>query len=246
MTDLVRHVNEGVRVSVDVSAVTFLNFELYERLYISGSITNNSSEITFIEDASDKKYITGFAINVVNLDKKKVKNAIKLGNRTVNYLSAMTGVAVRSKRPKIERQIGDTSPPQTKGTLQQLPNFDLDASKVTSLLSGKPSRNKKIVNYQSGMAAINDNDLEKAVQRFHQVIEKSGLNDAKKYAALRTACSHHRIDVDGTAKAIRSLGIKCTRGKPVDFTDPDNWQQLYNHAHALKGLADIHMRKILP
>lgn len=241
MTHLVKIAEDRMGISEDESATLSLTFELYDPLYIGGAITD-SAEITFTPDTSDSKYITGFTIKVVDPDEKKVKNAIKLGNRTVNYLSARTGVAVRSKRPKIEKQVGDT--PQTKDT-SQLQDFDLDASKLTSLLTGKPSRNKKIDNYQSGMTALNDNDLEKAVQRFHQVIERSGLKEAETYAPLRTACSHHRIDKAGTARGIRGFDIKCTIGKPVDFTDPDNWRQLYIHAHALKRVADAHMKNIL-
>jgi hypothetical protein len=190
VADLVKVVNEGVSISENASAIISLTFELYYPLYIGGAITN-SAEITFTPDASDPKYITGFAIKVLDPNEKKVKSAIKRGKRTVNYLSAMTGVAVRSKRPKIEKQTGDT--PQTRDTPKER-DFDLDASKLTSLLSEEPPLNKKAASYQSGMAALEDHDLVGAVQRFYQVIEESGLTEAEKYKPLRVACSHHKVD----------------------------------------------------
>jgi hypothetical protein len=73
-------------------------------------------------------------------------------------------------------------------------DFDLDASKLSSLLSGKSSLNKRIAGYQSGMTALKDNDLERAVQGYYQVIENSGLKEAKEFKQLRHACSHHRIE----------------------------------------------------
>ncbi|MGH9989831.1 MAG: hypothetical protein ACREAS_05270, partial [Nitrososphaera sp.] len=75
----------------------------------------------------------------------------------------------------------------------------------------------------------------------------SGLPKAAHYKPLRVACSHDKVD---DTKAVNALNndfhIRCTAGKPVDFTNLDNWRQLYNHAHALKRVADDHLRKILP
>lgn len=241
MIDIVKVQNEGLDIVENVSVITSLIFELYDRLYIGGTITN-SNEITFIQDTSDPKYIIGFAIKVVNPSEKKVKSAVERGDRTINYLSAKTGFAVRSKRPKIEKQIGNKL--QTMDTLV-IRDFDLDASKLSSLLTRKSSLNKRIAGYQSGMIALKDNDLERAVQGYYQVIENSGLKEEKQFKPLRHACSHHRIDGKDTAKAIRKFGIKCRRHKPVNFTDPDNWQQLYIHAHRLKEISDAYMRKIL-
>jgi hypothetical protein len=85
--DIVKVQNEDVGIAENVSVITSLIFELYDRLYIGGTITN-SSEITFTQDTSDPKYIIGFAIKVVNPSEKKIKDAIERSNRTVNYLSA--------------------------------------------------------------------------------------------------------------------------------------------------------------
>jgi hypothetical protein len=169
--DIVKVQNEGVGIAENVSVITSLIFELYDHLYIGGAITN-SSEITFTQDTSDPKYIIGFAIKVVNPSEKKIKSAIERGNRTINYLSAKTGFAVRSKQPKIEKQTGNRL--QTIDTLV-VRDFDLDASKLSSLLTRKSSLNKRIAGYQSGMTALKDNDLERAVQGYYQVIENSGL-----------------------------------------------------------------------
>jgi hypothetical protein len=221
VTDLVKVVNEGINMSESVSATLSLTFELYDPLYIGGTITN-TGEIMFTQDTSDPKYITGFVITVVNPSKKKVNSAIRLGNRTVNYLSAKTGVAVRSKRPKVEKQAGTTVQPTNTPKER---DFDLDASKLPSLFSGNPLLNKKVANYQSGMTALEDNDPEKAVPKFHQVIEKSGLKDADYYQPFRDACSHHVLDNGNAVNAlIHRFGIKCRIHEPVDFTDPDNWR----------------------
>jgi hypothetical protein len=243
VTDLVKKVEEPMKISEDVSAVIFLNFELYDHVYIGGTI-RSSDEITFIH-ASDAKYITGFTIKVVNPDEKKVKDAIERGDRIVNYLSAKTGLPVRSKRPKIQRQAGNT-PQITTTNAPNQQGFDLDASKLPSLFSGNDLLNKKVANYQNGMVALEDNDLVGAVQRLYQVIENSGLPEAAHYKPLRVACSHDKVN---DTKAVNALNndfhIRCTAGKPVDFTNLDNSQQLYNHAHALKRVADDHLRKIL-
>jgi hypothetical protein len=237
-------VDERLDMSEGVSTVIWLNFELYDPVHVPGAITR-SDEITFFHD-TDPNTITGFAIKVVNPDEAKVKNATQLGNRTVNYLSARTGVAVRSKRPKIEKQVGNT-PQITTTNAPNQQGFDLDASKLLSLFSGNDLLNKKAESYQSGMAALEDNDLVGAVQRFYQVIETSGPPEAGKYKPLRVACSHDKVD-DGKAvnALINDFGIRCKIHEPVDFTDPDNWRQLYIHAHALKQVADVHLRKILP
>jgi hypothetical protein len=245
-------INEGVGIGESVIPVIYLNFELYDRLRIGNNIVNNnnnnSSEIIFIQDPSDVEYITGFAIKVKNPNEEKRKTGITLGERTVNYLSALTGRAVRSKRPKIEKQLGDTTPPQTTDTPQRLPNFNLDASKLASLLlsSTRTIFNKRIDNYQSGLVALTDYDLERAMAQFHQVIEDSELKQEDDYyMPLRNACNNHKIDSVPTANAIRNLGIKCTTGEPVDFTDQDNWQQLYVHTLAIRQISDGYIRKIL-
>ncbi len=105
--------------------------------------------------------------------------------------------------------------------------------------------NKKVANYQSRVTALGDYDPEKAVPRLHQVIEKSGLKEEEKYRPIRVACSHHKVDNPKHVKGLHDFKIKCRKGEPVDFTDPDNWQQLYNHAHALKQLANAHIKNIL-
>jgi hypothetical protein len=245
-------VNEDVNYSENVSTVIWLNFELYDRLHVGGNIVNNdnnSNEINFIKDGSDPEYITSFAIKVINPDEQKRKNGIKLGEMTVNYLSAITGVAVRSKRPKIEKHLGDTTPLQTTDTpQQQLPNFNLDASELPSLLSSTSVVfNKRIDNYQGALAALTDYDLEKAMAQFHQVIEDEPKlkQEDEYYMPLRTACDHHRIDHANTAKKIRDFGIKCKDGEPVDFTDQDNWQQLYVRTLEIKQISDGYIRKIL-
>jgi hypothetical protein len=242
-------INERMNITEDVIAVIYLNFELYDRLRIGSNIVNNnnSSEIIFIQDTSDPEFITGFAVKVKNPNEEKRKTGITLGERTVNYLSALTGRAVRSKRPKIEKQLGDTTPLQTTDTPQQLPNFNLDASKLASLLSStRTIFNKRIDNYQSGLVALTDYDLERAMAQFHQVIEDSELKQEDDYyMPLRNACNHHKIDSVPTANAIRNLGIKCTTGEPVDFTDQDNWQQLYVHTLTIKQISDGYIRKIL-
>ncbi len=129
-------VNEGIGIVESVSVVIRLTFELYDRLYVGGAI-DSSNEIVFNRDPSDPKYITGFAVKTVNPDKKKRIDAIRLGNSTVNYLSSISGVAVRSKRPKIEKEAGNKV--QITNTPPQQQNFDLDGSKLPSLFSGKPS-----------------------------------------------------------------------------------------------------------
>ena len=108
-------------------------------------------------------------------------------------------------------------------------------------MTRKSSLNKRIAGYQSGIAALKDNDLERAVQGFYQVIENSGLKEAEEFKPLRHACSHQRVDRKDTAEAIRKFGIKCRRHKPVNFADPDNWQQLHIHAHRLKKVSDYHI-----
>lgn len=252
MTDIKVVINEGIKISEVVHRVIFLNFELYDRLHINGAITNNninSNEITFTQDASNPNYITGFAVKVVNPDKKKVKKAIKIGYTTVNYLSAKTGVVVRSKRPKIEKQMGDTVLLQAKITPPpQLSHFDLDASKLSSMLSKMDHLlNKKVAKHQSGMAALEDNDVEKAVPSFHQVIEETEPKKAKYYQPLRTACSHVVLKDTKTIKKLKRRfkirGVK--QCQPVDFTDVHNWQQLYINAHKLMRVADIHIKKLL-
>jgi hypothetical protein len=53
-------------------------------------------------------------------------------------------------------------------------------------------------------------------------------------------------------QAIHKFDIKCKRHKPVNFTDPDNWQQLHFHAHRLKTVSyrshrkNINIRKSEP
>jgi hypothetical protein len=242
VVDKVVIINEGMNITEDVSTILSLTFELYYAPHISGAITD-SNEITFTRGGSDSRSITAFVVKVRDPSKEKIKRGIELGDRTINYLSAITRSTVRSKRPKIEKRVGST--PQTSTT--PLNNVDLDASKLPSLLSSeRPVFNKRIDSYQSGLAALTDYDLEQAMAQFHQVIEESELKqEAEYYKPLRHACDHHRIDGSDTAKAIRNLGIKCTTGEPVDFTDPDNWQQLYVHIIAVKQLSDGYIRKIL-
>jgi hypothetical protein len=244
--DISEVVNETMNITESVSTVIFLNFELYDRVHVGGAITG-SDEITFLRDTSDPNTITGFAIKVRDPDEEKVKSGITLGERTVNFLSALTIRAVRSKRPKIEKQAGNTPQMTTTNTPKQQPQvFNLDATKLSSSFSGNDLLNKKLASYQSGMAALEDSDPEKAVPRFHQVIEKTAPKDAEYYQPLRDACSHVVLD---SGKAVIALNndfkIKCTIHKPVDFTDADNWQQLYIHAHALKQVAGTHIQQIL-
>jgi hypothetical protein len=168
--DIVKVHNEGVGISENASAIISLTFELYDRLYIGGTITN-SSEIAFSQDTSDPKYITGFAIKVANPSEKKTKSAIEHGEKIVNILSAKTRVAVRSKRPRIER---DNTLKISDAPVEQ--NFDLNASRLSSSLTGKPSRNKKFDSYRRGIAALKENDLENAIRELHKVIEKTKLN----------------------------------------------------------------------
>ncbi|MDQ3885365.1 MAG: hypothetical protein M3239_07970 [Thermoproteota archaeon] len=244
MTDIKIVVNEGINISESVSTVIWLNFELYDPVHVPGAITD-SDEITFFRDTSDPNTIAGFAIKVKDPDEQKVKDATALGERIVNYLAGKTLVAVRSKRPKIQKQAGNT-PQITTTNASNQQGFDLDASKLSSLFSGNDLLNKKVANYQNGMVALEDHDLVGAVQRLYQVIENSGLPEAVQYKPLRVACSHDKVDDPNTINALNNVfGIKCTAGKPVDFTDLDNWQQLYNHAHALKRVADDHLKKII-
>jgi hypothetical protein len=44
---------------------------------------------------------------------------------------------------------------------------------------------------------------------------------------------------------LHDLGIKCRKGKPVNFMDPDNWQILYSRAHEIKNVVDAHIEKLL-
>jgi hypothetical protein len=137
VTDIKVVINEGINISEDVHIVIFLNFELYDPVHVPGAITD-SDEITFFRDPSDPKTIIGFAIKVINPDEQKVKDATALGERTVNYLAAVTGVAVRSKRPKIQKQAGNT--PQTTTTnASNQQGFDLDASKLPFIFRERPS-----------------------------------------------------------------------------------------------------------
>ena len=149
---------------------------------------------------------------------------------------------MRSKRPKIEKQVGNK--PQTTDT-PEVRDFDLDALKMTSLLSGRSPLNKRIAGYQSGMTALKDNDLERSCTGYYQVIENSRLKEEKEFKPLRHACSHQRIDGKHTAEAIRSFSIKCKRHESVNFTNPDNWLQLHIHTHRLKKVADSYIQRIL-
>ena len=244
MVDLVKIHEDRVGISESTSAVITLTFDFYDPLYIGGNITNDNNGINFTPDTSDPKRITGFTIKVKDPDQQKVKNQIKLGDMTVNYLSAKAGVAVGSKRPKIETQAGNT--PQLPNAPLQPQVFNLDASKLPCLFSGDLLLIKKLDNYQFGMAALEDNDPEEAVPKLHQVIEESGDKDDEYYKPLRHACSHIVLDNANAVKALNQrFNIQCNVDEPVDFTDPNNWRQLYIYAHALKQVADNHIKKIL-
>ncbi len=238
-------VNENIGISEDLRVDIFLNFELYDPVHVPGAITD-SNQITFFRDPSDPKTITGFSIKVIDPDDQKYKEATALGERIVNLLCAMTGVVVKSKRPKISGkaenmpQITPTNTPNKQG-------FGLDASTLPSLVSGNELLNKKVESYQRGMAALEDNDPKNAIPAFYQVFEKRGDKTSDYYQSLRDACSHVVLNSANTVNALNNnFNITCTVHNPVDFTNVDNWQQLYKHAHTLKQVADNHLKKILP
>lgn len=245
MVDRVMIVDEPVIISENVHVVIWLNFELHDPVHIPGTITD-SPEIRFFRDAANPNAVTGFAIRLINPDEKMRKKAIRFGDSIVDYLSSKTVVPVRSKRPKIERQVGATTT-TTTAPQQQPPKFDLDASKLSTLSSPTSIVFKRIHNYQKGLAALSDHDIEVAMAQFHQVIEKEPNLKHKDeyYKPLRHACDHHRIDDPPTAQKIRNFGIDCIKGEPVDFTNVDNWQQLYKHTLAIKQLADGYIKQLL-
>jgi len=246
VVDLVKIADtDKVGITNHASVVIHLIFEFYDRLFVGGSTITDSADIIFIRDPSDPNYILGVKVRVVNPDKQKYDSAAELGERTVNYLSGKSITPVRSKRPKIEKLGGNI--PQIPTSTQQPQVFNLDASKLPSLFSSDSILIQKAANYQSGMTALEDNDLKKAVPCFYQVIENSLPKVADYYQPLRDSCSHDVLDNDRAVKALNNVfNIKCSLHKPVDFTKVSNWQQLYIHAHALKQVADSHMKKILP
>jgi hypothetical protein len=78
--------------------------------------------------------------------------------------------------------------------------------------------NKRIAGYRNGLVSYDDNEFEIAVQGFFQVLVNTNTQEERWFKAPRHACSHHRLDVANTIKAlVTDFGLKCVKGMPVKF-----------------------------
>ena len=213
-------VNERLVIKDSVSITVTLFFELKEKVYIGGNMTNASNIELVLDD--DKNYLKGFLIKVLNTDDQSIKDATELANRFTNYLSIITRMPVSHKRPRIRKTQSGESTNTLSYTTDTLivKNQELDVSKIYSFLSSDSRLHQHLNQAQTGLKALLDNNFAEAIKSFYMIIENQKSPESTRYLPLRNVVSHEELEYASTINGVATFGIIMKKGEHLNFNDP--------------------------
>lgn len=212
-----------------------LLFELYERVFIGGTITS-SENIVLILAPDDKRYLTGFRITVEDTADETIKRAMEQARRLTNFIGFQTNTVVRHKRPKIsKKKNGKTEHTKTfSANALLIKIIELNLTKLSSLLDRDSPLNQGLAHAQNGLKALLDYNFSQAIREFFLVIEHTNIPEKEKYKYLRHAVSHIQLVSNTTLDAFRNeFRIDLNKGEYLNINDPDIQDLLKTEARKL-------------